>query len=505
MEQPSTLTGASAPGADQRQAPYLAALRGYCDRDPGRFHVPGHKGGVGTDGELLSTLGDAAFRLDVPLIIPGIDVGEDPTPLHRAQQLAAEAWGARRSWFLTNGATQGNHALCLALSHLGGEVVVQRNVHGSTIGGLVLSGMRPVFVGPELNTELGVAHCVTPQTLEVTLADSPSPCAVIVVSPTYFGAVADVRGLAEVAHAWDVPLIVDEAWGAHFTFHEALPADALACGADVVISGAHKLVGSLTQSALLHVGSGPHAPDEGLIDRALTLVSSTSPSSLLLGSLDGARRHAVTEGHASVEASITAVARLRAAIRELPGLDVLDERLLRHGGVYDYDPLRLAIDVRETGVSGYELAAVLRVQSDIHLELCSNDLLVALFGISAPAGEQAERLIEGLRHGLATLMQPGRTRYRDHLPPPPRWGPLAMTPREAFFGRHEVVRMDDAPGRIAAESIAAYPPGIPNALPGERLNEATCRYLQGTLAEGGSVRGPRDPSLRTLTVVAEER
>jgi lysine decarboxylase len=159
---------------------------------------------VGTDPGLLEALGDEALSLDVPMIIHGIDVGMSPTPLEEAQAMAADAWGSRRTWFLTNGATQGNQATCLALAQLGGEVVVQRNAHASTIDGLVIAGLRPIFVGPELNPELGIAHCVTPESLELALADSPGAVAAMVVSPTYFGAVADVRGLAEVAHVWGV-------------------------------------------------------------------------------------------------------------------------------------------------------------------------------------------------------------------------------------------------------------------------------------------------------------
>src|SRR5215210_4055349 len=487
---------------DHSSAPYLEALRRYAAREPGRFHVPGHKGGLGTDPELIETLGGGAFSVDIPLIIPGVDVGEEQPPLKRAQQLAADAWGAERTWFLTNGATQGNHAICLALAHRGAEVAVQRNVHASTIDGLVLSGLGPIFVAPELNAELGVAHCVTPESLEVTLADSPDVAAAMVVSPTYFGAVADVRGLADVAHAWGVPLIVDEAWGAHFPFHDALPEDALSAGADIVLSGTHKLVGSLTQSAMLHLGHDAElAPSEESLERALTLVTSTSPSSLLLGSLDAARRHAETAGRSALEASIAAVASTRAAIRELPGLDVLDERLLRHAGVYDYDPLRLAIDVRGSGVSGYELASVLREGSDVHLELCSNDLLVALFGISEPAGEQGDLLVASLSQAIESLMRPGRMRRREHLPPPPRWGRLEMTPREAFFGPQEAVPFDAAVGRITVESIAAYPPGIPNALPGARLTADTLEFVRSTLEQGGTVRGLTDLTCATVRVV----
>src|SRR5438132_8165269 len=283
-------------------APYLEALREYSAKEPARLHVPGHKGGPGADPELLEALGEPALGLDIPALTYGIDVGAMPTPFERAQELAASAWGSRRAWFLINGASQGNLAAGLALAHYGRDVVVQRNAHSSVIDALVLSGLRPTFAQPEVDPDLGIAHCLAPQTLEAALEATPAAVGAWVTSPTYFGAVADIGGLATVAHRRGVPLIVDEAWGAHLAFHEDLPAHALAEGADLVISSTHKIVGSLTQSAILHLGSASAgAPPEGLlggdvVDRAVTLVESTSPNSLLLASLDAARRQATQHG-----------------------------------------------------------------------------------------------------------------------------------------------------------------------------------------------------------------
>jgi lysine decarboxylase len=270
---------------DQGSAPYLDALVGYAERRPGRFHVPGHKGGEGADPELVEALGARAFDRDIPSGIPGIDVGQEPTPFHRAQRLAAEAWGAGRSWFLINGASQGNHAACLAVRHSGRAVVVQRNVHSSTIDGIVLAGLEPAFVAPELDPELGLAHCLTPESLSAALDAMPNAVGAFVVSPTYFGAVADLQALATVAHERGVPLVADESWGSHLRFSDRLPESALEAGADVVLSSIHKIVGSLTQSAILHAGEGSLI-DESIIDRCVTLTESTSPSSLLTASLD---------------------------------------------------------------------------------------------------------------------------------------------------------------------------------------------------------------------------
>jgi len=377
---------------------------------------------------------------------------------------------------------------------------VQRNSHSSVIDGLIVSGLRPRFVQPELDPELRIAHCITPAALDDALSATPGAVGALVTSPTYFGAVADVKSLADVAHSHGVALAVDEAWGAHLAFHPDLPLHALGAGADLVISSTHKIVGSLTQSAMVHLGGD--LLEDHLVDRAVTLTESTSPNALLCASLDAARRLAVTRGHELLGETIEALAVARAAIRALPGLDVLDESIAGRPGVYGYDPLRLAIDVRGTGATGYELAAALLAEDDINLELYGENVVVAIFGMAEHVGPQVERLVAALRHALDRLDVSGDRAHEPFAPPPP-WGELAMAPREAFLGPQEAVPFGDAAGRIAAESLAAYPPGVPNVLPGERLTAPTIEYVQQTLEHGGMLRGATDRKLRTIRVVIE--
>jgi arginine decarboxylase len=485
---------------DQQEAPYLDAVVAYAARNPGRFHVPGHKGGEGADPQLVADLGQAAFEHDVPAGIEGIDIGPD-SAFQRAQRLAAEAWGARRSWFLISGASQGNHAACLVLRHAGRKVVAQRNVHSSTVDGIVLGGLEPAFVAPELDAELGIAHCLTPESLRDALERTPDAVAALTVSPTYFGAVADVRGLAEVAHHRGVPLIVDEAWGAHLRFSPDLPESALECGADLVLSSVHKLFGSLTQSAILHLGRD-ELIDPDVVDRCVTLTESTSPSALLTASLDAARRQAAVRGAKLLAETVAGVEGAREAIRKIPGLEVLDERLIGRPGVHDWDPLRLSVDVRGTGSTGTRLGTLMRELDDVNLELVSENVIVAVFGAGENAAASAERLVSALRHAVDTLGADEEPPKRPLTPPPP-WGSLELPPRTAFFGPQEVVPFGEALGRIAAESLAAYPPGIPNVLPGERLTRETVDYVNEVVEHGGWVRGAVDRSLKTIRVVVE--
>ena len=489
------------PDRNQDSTPYVDALLAYSALEPGRFQVPGHKGGLGADPKMRELVGETGLRNDIPSITEGVDIGPEPTPFQQAQLLAAEAWGAARSWFLMNGASQGNHSSCLALAHIGSQVVVQRNVHSSVIDGLVLGGMRPTFVSPELDAELGIAHGLTPDSLAAALDQTPGAVAAMVVSPTYFGACADVAALADVAHARGVPLVVDEAWGAHLHFHPGLPTDALACGADLVTSSTHKIVGSLTQAAMLHLGAGGRI-DPAVVDRCVSLVETTSPSGLLTGSLDAARRQAAVHGAELLGETLAVVARTRVEIAAIPGLAVLDASMVGRPGIAGWDPMRLAVDVRGTGSTGYRLAKTIFYSHGIDLELYSENVVVAIFGLGEPAAATGERLVTAMRAAVGELeAEPGPP--QEKLAPPPPWGELVMTPREAYLGPQEVIPFDEAAGRVAAEGLAAYPPGIPNVLPGERLTAETLSYIRESIAHGGYVRGGSDRELKTLRVALD--
>lgn len=501
----SGAAGASG-GDDARQptAPYLDALVAYGFRGPTRFHVPGHKGGVGADPGLRWAIGERPLLLDVPQDTEGIDVGADPTPYDQAEQLAAAAYGAERSWFLTNGATQGNHAMCLALGGPGVQVVLQRNAHASLIDGLVLSGGTPTFVAPEVDDELGMAHGVTPEALRDALRRAPDARAVFVVSPTYYGMVADVARLADVAHAAGAALVVDQAWGPHFGFHPGVPASALARGADAVVTSTHKIVGALGQSAMLHVAGGRDGVriDIGAVGRAVRLVRSTSPSSLLLASLDAARRQLAVHGQALLSGTLAAAAHARVAIDSVPGCAVVGERLVGQPGVHAWDPLRIVIDVRGTGRSGYEVAAELRATSDIHIELATHATLVLVLGLHEPPGA-LERFVHDFSATIAEIAQPVAPEQAPVVRAPLLGDQLAVSPREAFLGETEVMPVDAAIGRISCEAIAGYPPGIPALLPGERVEAEVVAYLRELARAGARLHGASDPSFETITVLRD--
>jgi arginine decarboxylase len=503
VSEPREIAETRRPRREHPTAPYLEAIVSYGFRGSVRFHVPGHKGGAGADPGLRSAIGERALALDICQDIEGIDTGPTPTPYQRAEELAAGAYGARQTWFLTNGATQGNHALCLALAKPGRHVLVQRNSHASIVDGLVLSGGLASFVNPEYDDELGMAHGVTPEALEQALERSPDISAAFIVSPTYYGMAADVRGCAEVAHAAGVALVVDCAWGSHFGFHPTLPESPLRQGADAVLASTHKIVGSLTQSAMLHVGNS--ADSTGLIDpdevaRCVRLVRSTSPNSLLLASLDSARRQLAAHGEALLDRTIAASARAREAIEAIPGIAVVGEGLVGRPGIAGWDPLRIVIDVRGTGVTGYELAAELRAAYDIYVELATHATLVLVLGLGQPV-EPLERFAHDFAETVRTLSRPGDS-IAIASPSVSLEHQSVVPIRDAFLGEGETVPVDDAIGRISCESIAGYPPGVPTLLPGERVTAEVVRYLRELTAAGARLHGAADPSFTTVRVLA---
>lgn len=489
---------------DQAMTPYVDALNTFADRDLVRVIVPGHsaqEGGVPM--KLDEFIAHRPFGKDVTPLLTGLDKGIG-NPLDLAKQLAAEAWSAKRVWFLTNGASQGNRIAALAIASLGDQVVAQRSAHSSFVDGLILSGLSPHFVMPSLDERRGIAHGITAASLDESIR-SAGPMrgrigGVYVVSPSYFGAVADIRALADVAHSHGLPLIVDAAWGAHFGFSPLVPENPIKLGADLVISSTHKLGGSLTQSAMIHLADTSHgARLEPFVDRAFGLTQSTSENSWLLASLDIAR-HALANGAADIERSVQAADGLRAYVRASIWLELVEDSFGAFPDITDFDPLHVPIDISRTGVSGHDIKEVCANELGLYFEASTQQAVIALIGAgSSPDGERIVSSIE--RAAEIVQAQGGHTTVtRLPLPQP---GKAVLSPREAFLGATEIVPASEAVGRVSADTLAAYPPGIPNVLPGERITDATVEFIRAVaVSSGGFIRGAVDRRSDAFRVVA---
>ena len=368
-------------------------------------------------------------------------------------------------------------------------------MHSSVIDGLAITGLVANFVSPSIESELGIANGVSAKDLRLALSQTENPVAAYVITPSYFGAVSDVAELANVAHSFDVPLIVDEAWGSHFGFHPDLPTNAIRLGADLVISSTHKLGGSLSQTAMLHLGHGKFAGElEPLVDRAFRSMQSTSVNSLFLASLDIARKQLAVHGKETISRSIAGADQIRSAITAGGRFKDAFPQIAAHPDVFKTDPLRIVINTAAGNISGFEAKSILYNEHAIHFEMATGATLVGLIG--AGAVPEVDRLLTA----LDALPQRDLVKLSNlNLPTS---GERVMSVRDAYLNSTEVVNAKAAVGRVSADSVAAYPPGIPNLLPGERITTEAIEFLQATIkVPFGHVRGGASKDMSAFRVV----
>jgi len=481
----------------QLRMPLFEGVVAHAKRKTIPFHIPGHKRGAGMNPEFRTFLGENALSIDLINIAPVDDLHHPRGIIKEAQELAAEAFGADRTFFSVQGTSGAIMAMVLAAVGPGDKILVPRNVHKSVLTAIVLSGANPVFMAPEIDYERGVAHGVSLATVKAHLAAHPEAKAVLVVNPTYFGVCADLRAIVEVAHGYGVPVLVDEAHGAHLYFHPDLPLSAMEAGADAAATSVHKLGGSLTQSSILNIKEGLISGDR--VQAVLSMMTTTSTSYILLASLDAARSHLATRGRAVLSEAIRLAQKARAAVREIPGLSCLGPEVIGdRSSSYDLDPTKLCVTVTGLGLTGIEVEEILRERYGIEVEL--SDLYNILCLITGGDTEESVGALVAALREIArehySRRPAGTVRVRA-----PQMPPQALSPREAFYAPTETVPLFESAGRIMAEFIMVYPPGIPILQPGELITEANLDYIREHLEAGLPVQGPEDPTLETIRVV----
>ena len=482
---------------NQAQTPIVDALQEWVNKSHAPFYTPGHKRGIGMNLLLTERWGKAVFGWDLPEL-PGLDNLQAPTGIiEQAQILAAEVFGAQQTWFLVNGSTTGVMAAILAVCGEGEKIILPRNIHSSAIAGMIHAGAVPIFINPEYDRQLDIAHSITPDSVKSALEQHPDARAVMVVYPTYHGACGDLAAIAEIVHSYQIPLLVDEAHGAHFGFHSYLPPAALTVGADLTVQSTHKLLGSLTQSAMLHINSS--LIDADSISRSLRLLQSTSPSYLLLASLDAARQQMALQGEKLMTKTIELARIARAEIDRIPGLSVVELDPNIPGCKY-LDPTRLTVTITGLNLTGFTADEILTSEFGIVAELPSMRHLTFIISLGNRRMD-IDRLIWGLTQ-LATRsaeiipLKLGSIDLQDQV-----FTKMAITPRQATYFPQVSVVTNQAIGRICAESICPYPPGIPTLIPGEIITAEALIYLQKVLELGGELVGCSDPTLANIRVV----
>lgn len=485
---------------DHSAAPILDALAGY--REAGRygFTPPGHRQGRGADPRTRMAIGEDAFRSDV-LATAGLDDRKASGEyLSKAEALMADAVGAKTAFFSTCGSSLSVKAAMLAVAGGQGDLLVSRDAHKSVVAGLVFSGVRPQWIRPRYDTRLHLAHPPSPEQVAQAWEEHPDAPGALIVSPTPYGTCADIAAIARLCHERGKPLIVDEAWGAHLPFHPDLPTWAMNAGADVCVVSVHKMGTGFEQGSVFHLQGD--LVDPAQLSACADLLMTTSPNVLVYAALDGWRRQMVQHGHRELGAALSLAAAVRAEIEELPGLHVLRDEFLGAEASHDLDPLHVVIDVSGLDINGYEAADWLREHRRIDMGLSDHRRVEATLSL-ADDEHTAARLVSALSAlaGAAAGLpraKPVSLPSAGHLEHEP-----AMLPRDAFFAARETVPAEKAIGRIAAEQITPYPPGIPVIVPGERLTAELLDYLRSGLAAGMQLPDPADPSLKTVRVVAD--
>ncbi|KEO81441.1 aminotransferase class I/II-fold pyridoxal phosphate-dependent enzyme [Tumebacillus flagellatus] len=476
--------------------PILEAILSHLQNNPGSYHVPGHKMGRGLHGALGAWLTHAG-RLDLTEI-PGLDDLHAPeAAIREAQSLAAHAFGAEETYFLVNGSTAGNLAMILTAVRPGEKILVPRNLHKSVLNGLVLAQAQPVFYQPEVLEAFGIASGVRVETVRAAVQKHPDARALLIVSPTYHGICSDLEEIAYVVHEAGMMLLVDEAHGAHFAFHESLPPTAMASGADMAVQSTHKTLGALTQASMLHV-QGPRV-NRARLRKRLQLVQSTSPSYLLLASLDVARHQMQTEGQAMLSKALQAVQTGAAQLQASPYLKLLQET----PDGFRVDPLKWTIGVTGLRKSGTEVYETLHREHHLTLELSDPHNLLAVFTY-ADRERQVERLVKAL-----LALEPAEGEAAES---PPSEGNFAWLELQAKFLPHEAFEMDmervpltGAAGCCAGEMVIPYPPGIPLIVPGEVWTDELIAHIQSLREAGVRFQGVEDSRMSEVQVLSQQQ
>ena len=469
--------------------PIVAAMKKYSADGVLPFHTPGHKQGRGAHELLRELLTAEGLKQEVSLMEELDDLHEPHSCIKAAQILAAELWHADECLFMMNGTTSAVQAMIFGTLKAGDLIMIPRNAHRSVISGLILSGALPIFLPVEFDEEFNLPLNVSVTTIEQAIKKFPQARAVLLVSPNYYGVAADLEKISKLVHAAGMILLIDEAHGAHLQFCAELPPSAMDAGADLSAQSTHKILGSLTQSSMLMIKK--NLVDVERVKRAASLLQTTSPNQLLLASLDIARFQMELDGREKISRAVALSEKLRAGIKKIHGLKTFDA--VKN---FSLDATKVTVNVQNLGLTGAEAEEILRHDLKVQCEL--SDAANLLFLITFA---DSEEIISKLIDALAKIK-----RLRDYkIKSFSRVGlskeiSLAtLSPRETFYSSVEVVSLEKSIGRICAEEITFYPPGIPLLMPGEKITAQVVEIIRRE--KFSRVIGAADKTLETIKVV----
>ena len=428
---------------NQKKTPFLEAVKEYLATNPTSFDVPGHKfGHFRTD--LEDYLGDSVYKFDVNAPLGLDNLSRPRGVIKESEDLFAKAIGADYCLYQINGTTGAIHTMILGCLRPKDKIILPRNVHKSIVNSLILSGAVPIFVYPDIDPHTGIANGVSLKEYERAIKDNPDAKAVLVINPTYFGVTSNIEAIAELAHKNNMIAMADEAHGTHFYFSSKLPKGALEAGFDISASSMHKTGGSLTQSSVIIIKG--NRVDVDRVKTVAGMMSSTSPNSTLMASIESARKRMFFQGEELISKVIDLVNYARTEVNNIPGLKAIDRTYINGDSRFGLDETKLVVDVSGLGITGFEAYREMRYKYNVQLEL----------------GEYCDCLKKDKKQ-MPTFSF--------------RFPELVTRPRVAFSAPSKVVSCAEAIGEISAESVMIYPPGIPVVIPGEIITKETVDML----------------------------
>lgn len=492
--------------SNQERMPFVEALESYKEQHFVPFHTPGHKIGVEAP-QLLKDWMGPALPYDLGVMYALDDLHEPEGELKEAQDLTAELYGADHCWFSINGTTALIEAMIMGSVGPDETIIIPREAHRSVISGLVLSGAKPVYMDCQFDEQWGIPLGASLEDAVRTMEEHPEAKAILLVYPNYYGVGVDIVNIVKEAHKRGMVVLVDEAHGPHLPFSENLPVEAIAAGADLVAQSTHKSVGSLTQTSWL-LGQGERI-NKRRVTQMHQMLQSTSPNYIFLASLDMARHQLATSGKDLVSRTVELSLYLRNELHKISGITTMEYTDIQDR-VTNYDVTKVLIDAKELGLTGVEFERMLRAYS-IEVELVQANHVLVLITIG-DTKESVDALIKAVQavsddvlceasKDTGTNDKAVQSLSKDSaLLPMPQ---VRVTPRNAIYAHREQVPLSEALHRIAGETIAYYPPGIPCVAVGEVISESVLQYIENRKALGYVPNGADDMTLETIWVIQE--
>ena len=479
---------------DQNKAPVYQALCEYRENRIVSFDVPGHKQGKGNP-VLTEFLGKQCMSVDVNSMKPLDNLCHPVSVIKEAEELMADAFGAAHAFFMVNGTSSAVQAMVMSVCKRGDKIIMPRNVHRSSINALIVCGAVPVYVNPGVNKQLGIPLGMSVDSVKRAIKQHPDAKAIIVNNPTYYGVCSNLREIVRIAHEAGMKVLVDEAHGTHFYFGDYMPLSAMSVGADMAAVSMHKTGGSLTQSSALLLGEGI---SEGYVRQIINLTQTTSASYLLLSSLDISRRNLALNGKSIFERVTTLANYGIKEINKLGGLYAFSRELINGDTVFDFDPTKISVHTRDIGLAGIEVYDILRDKYEIQIEFGDIGNILAIVSVGDKI-LNLERLISAL-YEIKRLYSKSSAGMLDHEYIEPV---VVCSPQEAFYSNKIQLPLKETLGKICAEFVMCYPPGIPILAPGELITKDALEYIIYAKAKGCNLTGAEDINTEKINIMVE--